>query len=264
MENTPIISLKDVTVSFPIYSFKARSFRNYVVSKSTGGRLVKSAGTPDMVVGLDSVSLDFFAGDRVGLIGHNGSGKTTLLKTIGGIYSHSSGSLTVNGTAECVIQLGLGMNDDASGYENIELVCLSRGMIGKELQKHYDCVLAFSDLGDFAHMPLRTYSAGMRLRLAFAIATMTNPSIFLIDEVFGVGDANFKLRAKERIEDLLKDTNVLIFASHDNDLIRQFCNKVIWLDKGKIKFVGNVEEGLERYRLGLTPSTDDKAVNQPG
>ena len=174
-------------------------------------------------------------GDRVGLLGHNGAGKSTLLRLLSGVYEPSSGSARIKGEIGSLIDISLGIDPEATGRENIYLRGGLLGMTRSEIAAQIDDIIEFSELGDFVDMPLRTYSTGMHLRLAFAVSTVVRPEILLMDEWLSVGDEGFKHKAEARVTELVQSTNILVIASHSRELVLHICNRVIWLEHGKIR-----------------------------
>ena len=200
---------------------------------------------------LDGVSVDICAGDRVGLIGPNGAGKSSLLRVMAGIYAPTDGTAEIKGRVSTLFAPNIGMNDNASGAENVYISARTLGMSRAQILEVKDDIIAFADLGDFIDLPMRTYSAGMKMRLGFAIATAVEPDILLIDEVFGAGDAAFRQRAKRRMASLMDRAGVMVMATHSDGVIRNFCNRVIWLDQGKVRFDGDANAGLEEFRASF-------------
>jgi lipopolysaccharide transport system ATP-binding protein len=230
-----LIHAKDLVVDFPIYGNAGnRSFKKVVMNAATGGMLAKDASERVVVRALDKLSFDFFEGDRVGLIGHNGSGKSTLLRVLAGIYEPSEGELKVMGRISSMLSISLGMDTEASGLENIYMRGRVMGLRSKQLDLLLDDIADFSGIGDFLHLPMRTYSSGMAMRLAFAISTCVDADIILMDEWLSVGDADFVEKAKERIDGLVKNARIVVIASHNHDLIKKQCNKIIKLEHGRI------------------------------
>jgi lipopolysaccharide transport system ATP-binding protein len=236
-----LVRLSNVTVEFPIYEANARSLRSTVMRAATGGVLAEDAAHHVVVRALDRVSFELHEGDRVGLVGHNGSGKSTLLRVIAGVYEPVSGSVQVNGTLASMLNVWLGMNVDATGLENIYLRASVLGMRRREVDALVSEITAFAGLGDYINMPLRTYSSGMMMRLAFAVSTSVNADIVLMDEWLSAGDASFTHQAEERLHDMLDRTKVLVVASHNEALIRKSCNKIMRLEHGVIADFGPIE-----------------------
>lgn len=201
---------------------------------------------------LNNISLSLDKGDRLGLIGPNGAGKSTLLRVLAKVYQPHSGSVKINGKISNLFDIKLGMNVDATGAENIVDLVTLRGYSKKYALNKLDEIAAFTDLGGFLSQPVRTYSSGMKMRLAFSIVTSFPYDILLIDEGIGTGDARFMKKSKQRLSQALNSSDVLVLASHSNRLLEEFCNKAIVLDKGEIQFVGNVKESLDFYEKNLT------------
>lgn len=228
------ISAKNIVVEFPIFGAQNRSFKHAVMRTATGGRLAQDSAKHVVVRALDSVSFDFTEGDRVGLVGHNGSGKSTLLRVLSGAYKPSSGSIKVKGKVGSMISLTLGMDPEATGYENIRLRGTLMGFRRDEIDAMTQEIVDFADLGDYIHMPMRTYSSGMAMRLAFALASAGTADIVLMDEWVSAGDAAFTRKANERLLEKLSKAKILILASHSEELIKRHCNKILKLEHGKI------------------------------
>jgi homopolymeric O-antigen transport system ATP-binding protein len=241
------IRLHSVSVSFPIYSAGGRSIRGRLLAAGSGGRIGTDSASHVVVRGLNEVTAEIEHGDRVALVGRNGAGKTTLLRVMAGIYEPVSGRVSIEGRVAPLFDVGLGMDPESSGYENIRLRGLYLGLSNAEIKTKIDDIAEFTELGAFLALPLRTYSLGMQARLAFAISTCIDPEILLLDEVIGAGDAGFIAKAKQRLEQLVARAGVLVLASHADALVRQFCSKAILLEQGSVVATGSVEEVLERY-----------------
>jgi len=228
-----LIQATDLTVDFPIYEANARSFKSAVLRTATGGVLSRESGRVT-IRALDRLNFEMKEGDRIGLVGHNGSGKSTLLRVIAGVYEPTGGAIAVDGKIASMLNIWLGMNMDASGVENIYLRARVLGMSIPEIDRVVDEICEFAELGDFIHMPLRTYSSGMQMRLAFAVSTSVAADIVLMDEWLSVGDADFAAKAQERLKEMLGRTKIMIVASHNDDMVRKSCNKILRLEHGKI------------------------------
>jgi ABC-type polysaccharide/polyol phosphate transport system ATPase subunit len=241
------ITLKDVIVDFPIYG-SVRSVRTEVFAKA-GGLISKdpSRGARVSVRALDNVSLAIDHGDRVGLIGHNGAGKSTLLQVMAGVYKPVSGELKVEGSVSPLFNTSPGLIEHDTGYENIVTCGLFLGMTGNEIREKTADIAAFSELGEYLDLPVRTYSTGMVLRLGFAIATALDPEILLLDEGLGAGDARFAERASKRLDSLIERSSIMVLASHSNDLIRSLCNKAVVMEQGRVTSFGDVDEVVSVY-----------------
>jgi lipopolysaccharide transport system ATP-binding protein len=242
-----VIHLQNVSVEFPIYNSTSRSLKNRVLSIATGGKIERRSDRLVIVRGLDNVSLTFRDGDRIGLIGHNGSGKTTLLRVLSGIYIPTHGSSVIKGHCVSLIDIRLGIDPDATGRENIRLRAAMMGMSPAEINENFDQIAEFSGLGEFLDVPFRTYSTGMQLRLAFATSTAVRPEILIMDEWLSTGDEDFKERANTRMRELVDSTKILVLASHSKELMKKNCNKIIWLEHGRIKMEGPPDEVLASY-----------------
>jgi ABC-2 type transport system ATP-binding protein/lipopolysaccharide transport system ATP-binding protein len=243
--NTSLASLvlDKVTVDFPIYSGASRSLKKTIVSIGTGGHLTQGGGRIS-VQALKDISLQLGHGDRLGIIGHNGAGKTTLLRTMAGVYEPTIGRVRVSGRVSTIFDFALGLDFDATGYENITLQGMLLGLTRNGIASLVNEIAEFTDLGGYLDMPIRTYSAGMLTRLAFAVATSVEPEVLLMDEWIETGDAEFFQRAEERLHALVQRAGILVLASHNVSLIRRYCTTAIWLDHGQMKMIAPVEEAL--------------------
>ncbi len=221
--------------------------KNRVLSMATGGKIERRSDRLVIVRGLEQVNLVFKEGDRVGLIGHNGSGKTTLLRVLSGIYTPTHGSAVIDGHCVSLININLGIDPDATGRENIRLRSAMMGMHPEEIAEKFDQIAEFSGLGEFLDVPFRTYSSGMQLRLAFATSTAVRPEILIMDEWLSTGDEDFKDRANARMRELVDSTKILVLASHSKELMEKNCNRVIWLEHGRVRMDGNPSEVLSAY-----------------
>lgn len=248
------IALQDVTVTFPVMTVKARSLRANLLYYGSAGTLARDARGVVTITALRGVGFQAQTGDHIGLVGRNGSGKTTMLKVIAGIYSASKGTVIVEGRVSPVFGTGLGVDDDLTGYEAIEYACLLRGVPPERIPSLRDAIADFTELSGYLSVPVRTYSAGMKMRLGFAVATADEPDVLLIDEGIMAGDIFFMEKARERANRLLHSSNILFLASHDEQLLRSTCNKAILLDSGEIVAAGSVDDVLQLYhRLEDSP-----------
>lgn len=235
-----------VNIDFPIYNAKNRSLKNKVMQAATGGRV--SFGSEGVVVrSIEDVSFSISEGERVGLIGHNGAGKSTLLRALAKVYAPTSGRVEVVGEIGSLVDIGLGIDGEATGRENIFIRGALLGLQKSEIEKKYDEIVEFSELGEFINMPVRTYSAGMHLRLAFAVATIIRPEILLMDEWLSVGDASFNEKAGRRLDQLVKSSRILVLASHSRELIEKICNRVMWFEHGRLKMDGDPKTVCQAY-----------------
>jgi ABC-type polysaccharide/polyol phosphate transport system ATPase subunit len=244
------ITLRDVTVEFPIFDANSRSLRRTLLKRSSGGAIVQRGRTGKHVLirALDCISLDLCNGDRVALIGSNGSGKTTLLRVLAGVFEPTLGDIEISGRVSPLLNADPGMDPDETGYEYITLHGLLMGMTRKEINALVPQIAEFTELGEFLAMPIRTYSAGMQVRLAFAMLTATDPDIVLLDEGIGAADDHFTGKARDRLLDMIGRSSILVLASHQLDLLHSACNKAIWLSGGKVERFGPLAEVLEAYQ----------------
>ncbi len=242
------IQLNRVTIDFPIYSAKDRSFRADIATR-IGGRIAsKSNGERQIVVrALDEISFSLGPGDRLGLIGSNGAGKSTLLRAMSGVYEPTSGHLTVRGRVSSLLDIALGMDYELTGYQNIIMRGVFMGMNRNQIAAKIPEIEAFCDLGGFLDLPVRTYSNGMMLRLAFAISTSNDPEIVLLDEMVGVGDADFRVKSRERLDRVIEAAHVLVLATHDQHMLRQYCATCAWMEGGKLLAYGPIDDVLGAY-----------------
>ncbi|TDY25462.1 ABC-2 type transport system ATP-binding protein/lipopolysaccharide transport system ATP-binding protein [Paraburkholderia sp. BL6665CI2N2] len=241
------IELENVGLDLPIFDVQGRSLKKQVLRMGRRNRIAEGTDGVVVVRALDNVDLRLDAGDRVGLIGPNGAGKSTLLRLLAGIYSPTAGTIRKEGKAVPLLDISLGMDDNSTGRQNIRLRGLLLGMTDSEIRAKQDDIAEFTDLGDYLDLPLRTYSSGMRMRLAFAVATAVDAEILLLDEVIGVGDASFQEKASVRLDDLHNRAEIVVLAMHSNDVIRRTCNKALWLEKGQVRMFGPVEEVIAGY-----------------
>lgn len=247
MTGKSCIHLENVDVDFPIFNASSLSLKNRVLKAVTGGRISTRHDGHVVVRGLDGINLHIESGERLGIVGHNGAGKTTLLRVLSGIYHPTGGRVDIRGHCTSLININLGIDAEATGRENIMLRGTLMGLSPRQINAMMDEVIEFSGLGEFIDMPFRTYSSGMQMRLAFSVSTTVRPQILIMDEWLSTGDLDFKLRAKQRMNDIVDSTEILILASHSRDLLMGNCNRVIWLEQGKIKMDGPAAQIGELY-----------------
>ena len=228
------IQVKGVSVSFPVYDNAHRSLKKAILNLTTGGRIAEDIKRYRVVKALDGINFDLKEGSRLGLIGHNGSGKTTLLRVLSEVYAPTSGKLITQGRIATLLDVSLGLDPDATGFENIYLRGVLEGLKPNDIKNKIDDIADFSELGDFLNFPVRTYSSGMMLRLAFAISTSVDAEILIMDEWLSVGDTSFNVKATKRLNALVKKSSILVIASHNEDLINKICNRLIRLEHGNI------------------------------
>ena len=240
------ITTRDASVDFPIFDAKSRSLKKTVLGV-VGGNISSDTKVP-IIEALRDINVDLQHGARVGLVGHNGAGKSTLLRLLAGIYEPTRGTAVVVGRVAPVFDLGVGMDPEISGYENIMIRGLFLGMTRKQMEKRVDDIADFTELGDFLSMPLRTYSTGMRVRLALGVVTSIDPEILLLDEGIGAVDAAFLEKARDRLSDLVDRAGLLVFASHSDEFLKRLCTSAIWMEHGRIKQQGPLQDVLRAYK----------------
>ncbi|GAA2058470.1 galactan export ABC transporter ATP-binding subunit Wzt/RfbE [Williamsia deligens] len=233
-------------VDFPIFDAKTRSLKKSVLGKAGG---VIGANDSDVVVveALKNIDLHLQHGDRVGLVGHNGAGKSTLLRLLSGIYEPTRGACRIQGRVAPVFDLGVGMDPEISGYENIIIRGMFLGMSRREMLKRVDEIAEFTELGDYLGMPLRTYSTGMRVRVSLGVVTSIDPEILILDEGIGAVDADFMRKARVRLQELVKRSGILVFASHSNEFLAQLCDRALWIDRGEVRMDSDIESVVGAY-----------------
>jgi ABC-2 type transport system ATP-binding protein/lipopolysaccharide transport system ATP-binding protein len=248
------IELVDVTVDIPVYNVRGRSLKSTVLQRAIGGS-VSSRERGDIVVvrALDAVSATISSGERIGLIGHNGAGKTTLLRVLSGVYAPTTGDARIEGDVSALTDIVTGVDLEATGYDNIIYRGILLGHTKSQAKAMVPDIEEFSELGEYLDLPVRTYSTGMIMRLLFAIATSIRPPILLMDEMISVGDASFIGKARERLKGVITNANIFVISSHVEGVIREFCNRVLWLEHGKIVMDGSPEEALDAYRKNAEP-----------
>ncbi|WP_100485160.1 galactan export ABC transporter ATP-binding subunit Wzt/RfbE [Mycobacteroides abscessus] len=233
-------------VEFPIFDAKSRSLKKAFLGKA-GGTIGRNESNVVVIEALRDITLSLKEGDRVGLVGHNGAGKSTLLRLLSGIYEPTRGSSYIKGRVAPVFDLGVGMDPEISGYENIIIRGMFLGQTRKQMQAKVDEIADFTELGEYLSMPLRTYSTGMRVRLAMGVVTSIDPEILLLDEGIGAVDAEFMKKARIRLQQLVERSGMLVFASHSNEFLARLCNTAMWIDHGTIKMSGGIEDVVRAY-----------------
>ena len=243
------LTLENVGIDYPIYHSSSRSIRKHLAHNArVGGRISSGAASSVTVVeALRDVTLDLQPGDRLGLVGHNGAGKTTLLRVLAGIYHPTIGRITCVGKRMPLTDISVGHDDEATGYEMIQLRGLLLGLTQSEIKAKVDEIAEFSELGDFLHLPMRTYSSGMALRLFFSIATSIKADIILMDEWIAAGDEAFMKKANARLQALVDQAHIIVIASHSRPTLQRICNRGLLLEGGRIKHSGSLDEVLEAY-----------------
>ncbi|MBL8536990.1 MAG: ABC transporter ATP-binding protein [Hyphomonadaceae bacterium] len=242
------LTLTDATVTYPVYSSsRQRSILGFAANRVSFGRIARDAGSIPRVDALHGVSFDLKEGDRLALVGRNGSGKSTLLKVCAGLVWPDSGRVEVGGSRASLLSIGAGLDQDISGFDNVEAVARLLGVPKSARKLMQEDVAEFTELGDFLNLPIRTYSAGMMVRLMFALATTVDREILVIDEIIGAGDAHFVEKAAQRIQAMMNRAKILIMATHSGEIAAQMCNKAIWVDAGRAIMTGEPEEVWDAY-----------------
>lgn len=237
----PMIEASHVTMRFRMNNDKILSLKEFVTT-ALRGKLEYNDFTA-----LEDVSFTVNKGETLGLIGRNGAGKSTMLKVISGILKPTEGSVVTYGNVVPMLELGSGFDFDLTGKENIFLNGAILGYSEEFLKEKYEEILDFSELGDFIHTPIRNYSSGMLARLAFSIATVVKPEILIVDEILSVGDAQFQEKSRARMMELMGGGTTVLFVSHSIEQIREMCNRVLWLEQGKVKAIGPAGEVCDAY-----------------
>ena len=249
--SAPSIDILDASVDFPIFDAKSRSLKKAVLGKAVlgkaGGRIGTESKVP-IIEALRKVNISLRRGDRVALVGHNGAGKSTLLRLMSGIYEPTRGRARVTGKVAPIFDLAVGMDPEISGLDNILIRGLFLGMTRKEMEARVDDIAEFTELGDYLTMPLRTYSTGMRVRLALGVVTSIDPEILLLDEGIGAVDAEFLAKARRRLFELVERSGILVFASHSDEFLADLCDTAIWMDHGTVREHGPLRDVLHHYK----------------
>jgi ABC-type polysaccharide/polyol phosphate transport system ATPase subunit len=238
-----LIELEQIGLKFQVRRLGRISLKEYLLQ----GLFRRSKKTTFEVQALEDVDLTVAEGDRLGIIGHNGAGKSTLLKLLAGVYPPTSGRRAVNGQISSLFEIQLGFEPDGSGWENIMYRGYLQGETPRSIRAKMQPIAEFSELGDFLNMPVRYYSAGMMVRLAFSIATAIEPEIFIVDEVLSVGDLAFQAKARQRMQELMSSARAVIVVSHDLPSLELLCDRVLWLDHGKTRMIGPAKEVIAAY-----------------
>lgn len=236
-----IIQVNQVSMSFRMDKNKTTSLKEWMVTHLLGKQQYEEFHA------LSNVSFDVQRGEIIGIIGRNGAGKSTLLKVISGIYKPTKGTVVTAGRVAPMLELGSGFDPELSGHDNIFLNGAILGFSEEFLKSKYDSIVEFSELGEFIHMPIKTYSSGMMMRLAFSVATIIEPEILIVDEILSVGDASFQAKSKARMLNLMSSGTTVLFVSHDLGQIRDMCDRVIWLEHGTVLEVGSAEKVCSAY-----------------
>lgn len=241
------IELDNVCLTFRVRQHGRITFKEFLVR-----RLYRQSVNPIVKVpALRDISIQFREGERIGIVGHNGGGKSTLLKVLAGIYPPTRGRRTVEGHISSIFEIALGFEMDASGWENISYRGYLQGETPKTLRSKLQPIAEFSELGHFLDMPVRYYSAGMLVRLAFSIATAIDPQILLVDEVLSVGDMAFQQKARQRMTEMMAKAQIIVVVSHDMDSLAKLCDRGIWMDHGRIRMTGPMGAVIDAYKASV-------------
>lgn len=243
--NNCYIHLNSVSLEYELHHDRTNNLKEAVINAITGRAYVKEK--KERLLALNNINLKFDHGQRVGIIGLNGAGKSSLLKVISGIYKPTSGSVDIKGHIQPLIEIGAGFDPEFTGRENIYLNAYMLGFSKKQVMEKEQSIIDFTELQEFIDTPIKYYSSGMSVRLAFTIATMIEPEILVFDEMLSAGDAAFMIKAQQRMNKLLDLAKVMVIVSHDLNIIKNMCNRLIVLDKGTVMFDGAVDGGLEYY-----------------
>lgn len=241
-----VLDVQHISVSFPVFNSKSLMLTSSLLRAATGGKLERD-GRHVQVKALSDISFTLENGDRLALVGHNGAGKSTLLRALSGVYPPQSGSIVANGTIGSLLDVGVGVVPEETGRQNIYLRAALMGLSKAETEAVVEDIVEFSDLGQFIEMPVRTYSSGMSVRLAFAMSTFVTQDILIMDEWLSVGDQSFVEKAEARLQEFVDRTQVLVLASHSEKLLRDTCNKALWLEHGETKMFGDLDSVLDVY-----------------
>jgi lipopolysaccharide transport system ATP-binding protein len=250
------IELERVGLTFRIRQQRILTFKEFVLK-----RMFLPSRNPHVEVrALHDLTLQVGLGERLGVIGHNGAGKSTLLRLLAGIYTPTEGSIAVEGKISSLFDISLGFEPDANGWENIAYRSYLQGETPASVRRKRDGIAAFSELGEFLNLPVRYYSAGMMVRLAFSIATAIDPEILLVDEVLGVGDLAFQNKARQRMKEMMARAHVMVMVSHDLDAIEKTCTRAIWLNHGQMVSSGPCAEVIAAYRASVAQGQQPQAA----
>ena len=249
------IEISNLTLELPVYNANARSLRKVLIPTSVGGVLFSNSNNKVVIRALEDVDLNIADGERVALLGPNGAGKTTLLRVLAGVYTPTKGTVHVRGKVSAALNTSLGMDLEATGRENIFLLGYYRGYSRAEIVQNLDEILDVADLGQYMDLPVSTYSAGMQGRLTFAVATAFSPDVLVMDEWLGAGDGAFVNKAYERTSRFVEKARILVLASHSLSIVREFCNRGIYLKRGKMVVSGEIEDVIKHYENDMRTSS---------
>jgi lipopolysaccharide transport system ATP-binding protein len=239
----PVLSVRNLSKRYPM-QYGQRNLKSFLTGLL---RKRNEAEQPKHFMALDDITFDVYKGERVGIIGHNGAGKSTLLKILSRIVYPSHGEARIRGRITSLLEVGTGFSQNLTGRENIYLSATMQGMTAAEVDVRLEEIIQFSGVGKFLDMPIKFYSSGMRARLGFSVAAHLDPDILLLDEVLSVGDAAFRNKCLQKMENLTSTGQTVLFVSHTAGQVLRFCDRVIWLDHGKIRFDGDAAGGVAAY-----------------
>ncbi len=250
------LTLNNVTLEYPIYGVDSRSIKKVLTTPLTKKNEKKALRFTEVgmtsnttkIRALNGISLDLKAGDSLALIGPNGAGKSTLLKLLAGVYEPTSGSIVRSGSVSSLTDVTMGMDTDSTGFEAIKQRLILLGCTHRQIKEMIGDIAKFTDLGQYLDLPIRTYSTGMLVRLGFATSTSVRPNILLMDELIGAGDMDFAEKAKKRIYEYIRESEILVLTSHNLELLRDFCTSAIVLDKGSVVFEGKIDDAIKQYK----------------
>jgi ABC-type polysaccharide/polyol phosphate transport system ATPase subunit len=247
--SSPVVSVQGVSISYRAAYEKKPTLRTTLVRLGRRQRIVRE------IQALKGVSFDVPPGAVMGLVGANGAGKSTLMRAIAGILPPDRGSITVRGRVSTLLALGIGFNRDLTGRQNVILGGLAAGLSRAEIERRYDEIADFAELGEFIDMPMKTYSAGMGSRLAFSVAVHLDPDILLIDEALSTGDAHFKQKSSEKMKELCAGAHAILLVSHALGSIKELCDEAVWLHKGELQLRGDPESVVDAYTTFMAVGT---------
>ncbi len=243
------IELKDVNVTFSLRKTTKVTLKEYLLK----GLFLTSVNPIVAIHALNNLSFTLQDGERLGVIGHNGAGKTTMLKMLAGVYPPNSGTRIVEGNICSLFDISVGFEGEANGWDNISYRGYLQGETPRSLKKKRQEIADFCELGDFLNIPVRYYSAGMLVRLAFAIATATEPEVLLVDEVLSVGDLAFVQKAKERMRQMMRKSSLMVLVSHDLESVQEFCTRALWMEHGRVRMDGDPKDVVAAYQASVAP-----------
>lgn len=241
------IELKDFYAEFPIYNAHSRSIKQNVMRIATGGIVGEDSKGHTVIKALEGINLRIEEGERVALLGHNGAGKSTLLRVLSGVYAPTRGDIKIDGNVGSLIDISLGIDPEATGRQNIYIRGTMLGLRRSDVDRKINAIIEFSELGEFIDLPLRTYSTGMHMRLAFSASMMVQPDILLMDEWLSVGDEGFNQKADQRLNETVGASKIMVMATHSRERVLASCTRAIWLEHGQVRADGSVEQVIGEY-----------------